>query len=569
MRSFSTFPTILAGCVLACAFTFSSLAADFYVDASSGPGGHAGTMEDPFALIADALDIAVSGDTVHVATGTYQEILTVPDGTSIRGGYSQDWLYRDPDAWPTVIDGGGDEYIVTGVGSLNLDGLTIQNGGNGVWSPNASQSTIEDCFIRNITGMDGSTGSFGSSGRDAHGIYLIGGYIVIDGCRIDMIRGGDGGSASEPGGESGWGGAAYGIRLMSEQPNISNCMITQIFGGNGGNGINNHCHGGAGGTACAIHVDSGGSWAYLPRIIINEISTISGGHGGNGGVEWDYAGDSGDGGDAIGILLNQYNKAGVVELNHLSQLSGGFGGYSPWAHLSAGNAGNGGHATGIQISGTSDTRISVNIILSVTGGNGGPGGTAGDFPGCCDSTSGGAGGAARAIHDSLSEGNTYLNNLADHITGGDGDQGGAPMMTTSCSSGGAGGLAAGIDIENGGHFVQFNTVTNIQGGERWGRRRELLAGRHQGPQRPDSYTYSDGNTLYSTGLHLLCIRRRRWLCGRMSISGLSLHGALYSQYRHDGQWRSRRSLFQSACRGRRWNGKSWRQQHGNRSERRL
>lgn len=450
-------------CILSMAVP--AMAVQYYVDAGSGPGSHAGTMEDPFAAIGDAMTVAVAGDGVHVATGTYVETLSVPDGITILGGYASDWMNRDPDTWPTILDGNDEEYIVTGTGSLDLDGLTIQNGGNGIWSPAAEHSSIDNCVIRDITGTDGVAGSFGGNGRDAHGIHMIGSNIGITRCRIDLVKGGNGGGASEPGGESGWGGAAYGIRLEADNPNIANCTITQIQGGDGGNGINNYCDGGPGGMACAIETFSGALWGYMPHIGANTISTISGGNGGNGGVEWDYAGNSADGGDAIGIRIDDYHKSGMLYLNRISQLTGGNGGHSPWAHLVAGDAGNGGNATGLFISNYSDSRTSDNTIISIYGGGGGLGGTAGDYPGCCDSTKGGDGGSARGIYDTLGEGNAYVNNLIDHVTGGDGRQGGAPMMTTSCSGGGQGGLAAGIDIETGGHFIQFNTVTHIQGGD--------------------------------------------------------------------------------------------------------
>ncbi|HPQ42274.1 MAG TPA: hypothetical protein PLV45_18025, partial [bacterium] len=86
------------------------------------------------------------------------------------------------------------------------------------------------------------------------------------------------------------------------------------------------------------------------------------------------------------------------------------------------------------------------------------------LPGSGDSTAGGAGGNARGIHDVLGEQVYYRNNLIRYIDGGDGATGGAPMMVTSCSRGGHGGPASGLDIENGVHFIRQNTVDGITGG---------------------------------------------------------------------------------------------------------
>lgn len=55
-------------------------AADLYVDASAEPGGD-GSPLDPWDQIQDALDVAVAGDVVHVAPGSYAPIATVVDGT--------------------------------------------------------------------------------------------------------------------------------------------------------------------------------------------------------------------------------------------------------------------------------------------------------------------------------------------------------------------------------------------------------------------------------------------------------------------------------------------------------
>lgn len=462
-RSFT--PGVMMVLFLVCAGSHG-LAADYYVDIQSGPGSHGGTMEDPFQYIGDAMAVAVAGDSVHVATGTYVETLAVPDGVAIIGGYISDWSTRNPDLYPSEIDGADARTVIQADGRIEMDGLAVTNGGTGVFGNAADGSSIVDCDFSYLYGEDGPVGASGTPGDDAHGIWLAGDHAEVVNCTFNRIYGGNGGDASEAGSASGRGGSAYGVRLEVSNPVVSGCTFTDLFGGHGGDGINNYCHGGDGGDACAIFASAAGTgFGYLPTVENNFIIFMRAGDGGDGGVEWDYAGDSGDGGHGLGIWLTTYLKAGGVQKNVIETVLGGKGGASPWAHFVAGEAGAGGDASAFRIHGCSDLLVGDNRVAVVTGGDGGNGGTAGDMPGSGDSTPGGDGGNARGMHGLLGQEVLFRNNLIRYITGGDGKTGGAPMMVTTCSRGGQGGLASGIDIEDGVHFVTQNTVDAITGGK--------------------------------------------------------------------------------------------------------
>jgi hypothetical protein len=99
-----------------------------YVDASNVSRIEDGTQAHPYNRIQEGLGVALSGDTVRVAAGTYFENITLKDGVMLRGAGAK----------VTRIDGGGDGSVVIannlGTGAV-LDGFTltnVDNLGNGI-----------------------------------------------------------------------------------------------------------------------------------------------------------------------------------------------------------------------------------------------------------------------------------------------------------------------------------------------------------------------------------------------------------------------------------------------------
>ncbi len=86
----------------------SATAADFYVSKGRGDNGNAGTRELPLKNIDAALAKAKVGDIIHVAGGIYYGLrdrgyIVVPMPVTLLGGYADDFLKRDPIAFPTLI----------------------------------------------------------------------------------------------------------------------------------------------------------------------------------------------------------------------------------------------------------------------------------------------------------------------------------------------------------------------------------------------------------------------------------------------------------------------------------
>ncbi|MFC1856367.1 nitrous oxide reductase family maturation protein NosD, partial [Thermodesulfobacteriota bacterium] len=142
---------------LAILFTLTgvSLAANIYVPAD-------------YTTIQGAINASSSGDTVFISAGTYYENITISTDNITVTNDCKDVV---------IIDGGGNDRVVTMNGDSTLEGLIITNGytassGAGIYF-NASTATVRDCEI-----YDNAANSGGG------GIYAGLAYPTIIGCDI-------------------------------------------------------------------------------------------------------------------------------------------------------------------------------------------------------------------------------------------------------------------------------------------------------------------------------------------------------------------------------------------------
>ncbi|MFH1037821.1 MAG: right-handed parallel beta-helix repeat-containing protein [PVC group bacterium] len=107
---------------------------NWFVDAGNLTPPWEGTAEDPFPLIGDGLEAARFGDRILAAGGTYREMLAIPNGVALEGGYDRESWKRPsspvetgsiirPDDAPV-----GRKPIVTMEGGSILDGFIITGG---------------------------------------------------------------------------------------------------------------------------------------------------------------------------------------------------------------------------------------------------------------------------------------------------------------------------------------------------------------------------------------------------------------------------------------------------------
>lgn len=186
------------------------LAADIFVDDSHTSGTFDGMgWGTSFRHLQDAIDVASSGDTIHVAQGTYYpdldggfnapahvlgsrtESLALKPGVIMLGGYigynDASPNTRDPDLYPTILSGDigttsvatDNSYHVVTVNNATafpvtrLDGFTIRDGyanggttdhrvGAGITITGIDSSPrILNCIIENNTALSASVGQGG------------------------------------------------------------------------------------------------------------------------------------------------------------------------------------------------------------------------------------------------------------------------------------------------------------------------------------------------------------------------------------------------------------------------
>jgi hypothetical protein len=139
-RGFS--PLCLSGVLAFLLLALSAQARIIYVNqlASTNPPPDGLTWPTAFPTIGAGLLAAQTNDQVWVAAGLYYELITLPDGIALYGGFlgsetqleQRDWLNH-----LTILDGNrGGTVVTVGIGATNttrIDGLNIRNGGrNGI-----------------------------------------------------------------------------------------------------------------------------------------------------------------------------------------------------------------------------------------------------------------------------------------------------------------------------------------------------------------------------------------------------------------------------------------------------
>lgn len=334
----------------------------------------------------------------------------------------------------------------------------------GIYATNLNSLTVFANLIADAVGTDGRTpvlaGSRGSDGGSVVGILVNAtATVTVSLNTITRLAGGRGGhgqnSASAAAGSGGNGGAAAGIvTVSSPAANIEWNTISDFLGGRGGNGGNSSGpatpggNGSLGGAATGVQTLTSVTSA---RWISNGIYNLRGGFGGNGGTSANTGdiGRGGAGGNGYGLFSGAAMN-GNASNNLITNVRSGSGGNSSNGPRGT-TGGPAGEASGIWMLGVAGSVSFLNnIVLIVTGGDGGAGRTA--------AGQGGNVTGIVAIDTGAMFNSTIIReNLVAGLSGGVGGVG--------TNAGAAGGSAAGFGAVHVQLSASANTAVTVTGGK--------------------------------------------------------------------------------------------------------
>lgn len=406
---------------------FENIARTYFVDGNNGDDeAGTGSRDNPFASIAKAVaELTTNREDIYVKSlpedAAYDESavdLEIPGGTSLYGGYDDDW-FRDMDIHKTVIDtnhrgvqfvsvsqeawvsgfalrvagsptASDDVFGVSGNGDgsadLHVDNNVITTGdvaagesdtpgsNYGVALRNLSLASVNNNVItigrggNGAVGDDGDPGNTGSSGADASGSGRASGGSGAG-------AGANGGSGGERGGGPfGNGGDGSGGASAARPLGGNDVAGGSAGSGGSGNSSNNGTVGGPGNTGGNGVPGAAGAGVGVADSDSELFQSSNGRSGGRGGAG--SGGGGGGGGEATAVGVVGGGGGGGGQGGQGGQ--GGFGGKG------------GGASIGVWLAYVETSELRSNTISAGAGGAGASGGDGGDGGG------GGARGSGQA-----------------------------------------------------------------------------------------------------------------------------------------------------------------------------
>ncbi|MEW6095656.1 MAG: right-handed parallel beta-helix repeat-containing protein, partial [bacterium] len=132
-------------------------ATTYYVDAVNGNDDNPGTQEEPFKTIGKGVEVAIDGDTVQCAPGTYTEEITITERIALVGNGTPT---IDPDIDGTAVTFSGNGADDASISGFRITGVTGDWGVAGIHcydaDPKITNNIITDNIFRGIRCSDSS-----------------------------------------------------------------------------------------------------------------------------------------------------------------------------------------------------------------------------------------------------------------------------------------------------------------------------------------------------------------------------------------------------------------------------
>ena len=447
----------------------------------SGDDGNDGSIDAPLYNLQTAIDRAAALENitdVYVATGVYEDSITLRAGVHVYGGYSPDFRRHNRSVFTTVIlgdpavpqrPGAVNAFDIDGMQTATLDGFRIF-GASATFPGDASYTIFLSSCGAGLTiannsiiagdgapGYDGERGLSGGDGVDGHaGLDAFDTQSTTCGPSTMRSAGGAGGASACSGSPVGGGKGGDAYCAYKDRatllPAQSGALGSGLGGGPGGSGgydryydgtascavclspVQNRRSSGTAGSDGLEGVDGQGGAGCIDGLGELTPDGLWVGGGGGDGSGGGAGGGAGGGGSGGGVEITSvqctpplYDSVGGSGGGGGSGACGGSGGFG-------GGSGGGSFAVFLAFRGTAESTPTVqfNTILRGDGGGGGAGGSGGGGGNGGAGGPGGEGGPAASTFWCASEGGIGGD-------GGDGGHGGG-------GGGGCGGPSYGIYV---------------------------------------------------------------------------------------------------------------------------